>query len=202
MSNDLLPPPLPAACLWLRYSSNPQHKGGTLIAEDVLNVEAHNRRLRSPDGYRPEACPRCDHRKLHVHDYPERKTLALTLIRYLCPKCEATWRILPGFVARLLRWPWPVVEAKTVNPKPTQAVPDRTQRRWRARLRTAAQPLIELLQLKAGIVLSPLVSVADWMVCRRQLVRAYAEDKAVKVGQQLAAVAAVLHQIEPGVRLM
>jgi hypothetical protein len=202
MRNDVLPPPRPAACLWRPYSSNRQQKGGTLIFDEVLDVEAHERRLCDPDGYRPPSCPRCGHRSLHLHDYPERKVLAVKLVRYFCPRCEATWRMLPGFVAPKLWRSWPVVEAKTLNPRPTVAIPKRTRQRWRARLKTAAQPLIELLRQKADVVLPRLLSVADWLASRQQLVRAYAEDKAVNVGEQLAAVGALLHQVEPGVRLM
>jgi hypothetical protein len=202
MSNDVLPPPQPPACLWRPYSSNQQQKGGTLIAEDVFDVEAHERRLCDPDGYRPAACPRCGHDRLHVHDYPVRKILAMRLVRYACPICEATWRILPGFVAPKLWRSWPVVEAKTLNRRPTLDVPDRTVRRWCGRLKTAAQGLLGLLRHKAKVVLKSLSPVADWLVSRRQLVRAYAEDKKVDAGRQLAAVAAVLHKVEAGVRLM
>lgn len=46
--------------------------GGTLLAEEVTEAAAHERRLCDPDGYRPERCPRCGHEVLHVHGYRER----------------------------------------------------------------------------------------------------------------------------------
>jgi hypothetical protein len=83
-------------------------KGGTLIAEDVRDLDAHQRRLCDPDGYRPDRCPRCDHDVLHVHSYPERHPrgepgmpLVVQIAQYMCAAaaCGATWRILPRFLA-------------------------------------------------------------------------------------------------------
>jgi hypothetical protein len=55
------------ACLVrLRASSQ---KGSTIITEDVIDLETHERRLRDPDGYRPRFCPRCGGSRFHVHDY-------------------------------------------------------------------------------------------------------------------------------------
>ena len=67
MSRDRLPPPQPEACLTTSRAS--RYKGGTLIAEGVWSVDEHERRLCSPDGYRPAACARCHGGRLHVHDY-------------------------------------------------------------------------------------------------------------------------------------
>jgi len=70
MSQNQLPPPESEACLFRLRSST--QKGGTLIAEDVTDHAAHERRICDPDGYRPAFCPRCGERRLHVHDYRER----------------------------------------------------------------------------------------------------------------------------------
>jgi hypothetical protein len=66
MSHDQLPPPNQEACL-VRVRPSSQ-KGGTIIAEDVTDRATHDRRLGSPDGYRPAFCPNCGARTLHVHD--------------------------------------------------------------------------------------------------------------------------------------
>ena len=119
MSHDRLPPPQPEACLMMNRAS--RYKGGTLIAEQVWSVEEHERRLCSPDGYRPGVCARCHWERLHVHDYLERKPLGLAVVglriaRFICanPACGATWRILPAFLARHLWWTWHKVERATV----------------------------------------------------------------------------------------
>ena len=74
MSQRPSPPPSP------RYLERPytsSQKGGTLIAEEVTDLETHARRLCDPDGYRPSCCPRCGHGVLHVHDYRSRVLRAL-----------------------------------------------------------------------------------------------------------------------------
>jgi hypothetical protein len=60
-----------------------------------------------------------------VHDYRERKALALellalvvvTVVRFICtnPECRATWQVLPAFVARQLWWTWSAVEHTTAG---------------------------------------------------------------------------------------
>jgi len=49
-----LPPPEPESCLVTSRVS--RFKGGTIVDEDVRDLDAHMRRIRSPDGYRPPAC--------------------------------------------------------------------------------------------------------------------------------------------------
>lgn len=130
-----LPPPEPNDCLIHAYSSNPQQKGGTLIAEDVTDREAHRRRLAAPGGYRLSACPRCGWGVLHVHDYRERvawgerrvarktrrseapESDSEIVVRYLCASeaCGATWCVLPAFLARHLWYSWRAVERATMH---------------------------------------------------------------------------------------
>jgi hypothetical protein len=174
-----------------------------LIIEDVGDLETHERRRCDPDGYRPAACPRCGHDKLHVHDYPERKVLAITLVRYLCPKCKATWRMMPMFMARMLWRSWPVVEAKTLGSgPPAPMVPKRTVRRWRVRLTTAAESLVGVLGEHGGATLTALAAAVGDAATRLQLVAAYAKAMGAKVGQRLARLASTIHLLAPGVRLM
>lgn len=127
MSQERLPPQHPEACLTTSRAS--RCKGGTLIDENVWTLGEHARRLSSPDGYRPDSCPRCGAGRLHVHDHLERKPLGLAsvvvgILRYICanPDCGATWRILPAFVARHLWWAWPAV-ARTMWEQPGVLTP-------------------------------------------------------------------------------
>lgn len=203
MSHNGLPPP-PPACLERPYSSNPNRKGGTLIVEDVGDRETHERRRCDPDGYRPRACPACGHQKLHVHDYPVRKRLVIILVRYLCPACGATWRMLPLFVARMLWRSWPTVETATIGPASPAAVrvPERTVRRWRARLATAASSLVEVLQKAGDTALVAVAAAVEATATRLRLVIAYAKIATVPTGQRLSRLASIIHRLVPGVRLM
>ena len=203
MSHYRLPPPAPA-CLSRPCWS--KQKGGTLIVAEVADRATHERRCCSPDGYRPEFCPGCGHRGLHVHDYRDRLLdgTALVLVRYWCPGCGATWRMLPGFVARLLRRTWPVVEAVTLGPPPSATaprVPARTVRRWRARLAAAAWTLVQLLRAGVAAVASA-VRPLGRKATRRDLVVGLAQAAGTPAGLQLATAAALLHDLQPGARLM
>src|ERR1700731_3080984 len=113
MTDHRPPPPEPEDCLTQSRAS--RYKGGTLIVEAVRDLATHKRRLADPDGYRADHCPRCEGDVLHVHDHPRRKPCGepemppeVTLVRYICaaPECRATWRMLPGFLARHLWRAW------------------------------------------------------------------------------------------------
>lgn len=85
------------------------------------------RRLSDPDGYRPEICAKCDWDVLHVHDHPTRKPPEygeISIVRHRCvnPKCGATWRILPAFLARHLHRAWRTIERTVDEDKPVQAL--------------------------------------------------------------------------------
>jgi hypothetical protein len=210
MSRDRLPPPDTGACLLAPYPSS--QKGGTLIAEDVLDVATHGRRLCSPDGYRPRACPHCGNDTLHVHEYRHRILLAdeqegITIVVYRCAheECGATWRILPAFVARRLWRSWRTVERETVEPSPSPArpvVPARTRRRWRERLAMAARPLVQLLAAAGRAALTRVAQAVGLDGTRRDFVVAFAQATTPASGARLAAPAALLHRLCLGVRLM
>ena len=108
MTDEQSPPPAAPACLCRPYPST--QKGGTLVAEDVLDLATHEQRLETPATYRPAACPRCQ-AKVHLHDLrvrllldqPERCT---EVVRFRCAdraRCGAAWQVLPAFLAR---WLW------------------------------------------------------------------------------------------------
>jgi len=209
MSQRRLPPPSPAPCLVRAYPSS--QKGGTLIAEHVTDRDEHRRRLRDPDGYRPQECFRCHHRVLHVHDYLERFLVAdsleptIGIVRYRCAACEAIWRILPAFVARHLWRSWDTVEAATLATPapPTQPpVPERTRQRWRARLGAWAITLTQLFTTSWAARLVRIAITVGLDGTRGELVRAYAAEVPEAADHPLAALAALVHRLMPGVRLM
>ena len=216
MSLERLPPPRPAQCLIGVRSS--RCKGGTIVAEDVWTVDEHRRRVCDPDGYRPCFCPRCEHPRLHVHDYVERKpvglatVVVLTLVRYVCTACGAVWRVLPAFLPRHLWWTWRRVEAATA-PEPAETqdeaddaqvrpVPPTTRRRWLDRLGASARQLVVLLASRGVRAVSAVAGAVGPQATRAGLVEAYAGQFDVPLGLRLGAVAALVHRLQRGVRLM
>ena len=201
--------PSPDPCLV--FSRRKRFRGGTIIAVDVHEMDEHQRRLRDADGYRPASCPRCGAARLHVHDRLQRVVVGqprvgrVDIVRYICAAddCGATWRILPAFVARHLWRTWPTV-GRTIAGDPLRSigpVPARTRRRWNARLASAALQLVHLLahHEQEGVV--AFARVAGFECTRRELVELFTAGR-VLGGHGLADIAAAVHLLEPGVRLM
>jgi hypothetical protein len=212
-----LPPPDPESCLITSRVS--RHKGGTLLAEDVHDLGVHLRRVSDPDGYRPASCPRCAHGRLHVHCYRERHprgeaslSPVIRIVQYICASsdCGATWRILPRFLARHLWRAWTTVErvaelderAGAAAAAPAIPIPPRTRRRWRARLAATARVLVVLLAVSGGTVLEGLATRVGLDATRRELVIAHADLADFAAGERLSALAALVHRLERGIRLM
>jgi hypothetical protein len=215
-----LPPPDPESCLTTSRVS--RHKGGTLIDEGVRDLVVHERRVSDPDGYRPASCARCGHRGLHVHCYRERQPrgdermpAVVRIVQYICAGsgCGATWRILPMFLARHLWRAWATVErvSKPGEPAvtsgdaptmPTAPVPERTERRWRARLAASARVLVVLLASSSGVVLEDLAVRVGVDATRGEFVAAHAALAGVPGGERLSTLAALVHRLERGIRLM
>ena len=213
MTDHRPPPPEPEECLTRSRAS--RYKGGTLIVEDVHDHATHRQRLADPDAYRPDHCPRCGGAVLHVHDYPQRKPYGepglppvITIVRHICadPACRATWRILPAFLARHLWRVWPTVERTVVlrsPPKPGAApVPKPTARRWRARLASAAKQLVVLLATSGGVLLEAIAKRAGHEAPRFELVDVHAQEADAPLERRLADLAAIVHRLERGIRLM
>jgi hypothetical protein len=217
MSQTRLPPSQPDACLIQGRKS--RYKGGTVIAEDVSTQEEHLKRLRDPDGYRPDACGRCGHGVLHVHDYLERKPQGLAsgatvrVIRFICanPACGATWRVLPAWLARHLWWGWAPVEQATMPPDPTQASampalgrtpPERTIRRWLRRLASSARDAVTLIVNRGASALKAMAEAVGLDATRQELVQGYRAFFGVSHGHALGSLAAVMDRLERGVRVM
>jgi hypothetical protein len=210
MSHQRPPPPEPEDCLI--HSRVSRYKGGTLIAEGVVDLATHLRRLADPDGYRPAQCPRCGGQVLHVHDYPHRKPregpAELRIVRHICadPSCEATWRILPAFLARHLWSAWPTVE-RTVSEEPRTVaraarVAERTAQRWRSRLWASAKQLVVLLATSGGTLLEAVAKTVGFVGTRLELVEAHACAAESPPGRRLSDLAALVHRLERGIRLM
>lgn len=127
--------------------------------------------------------------------------------QYMCAadECSATWRILPMFLARHLWRAWKTVERVALRDQGSSAappVPERTQCRWRSRLAAAARVLVVLLAASGGLVLESIAVMVGLDASRAELVHAYAEQTDVPRSARLAAVAALTHRLERGIRLM
>jgi len=204
------PPPQAEACLQVRYPSS--QKGGTLIDERVVDLEVHERMLAS-GGYRPAGCPTCG-AFVHIHDYRSRLLLAdpacaVQVVRFLCAECGATWQVLPAFVARCLWRSWRVVEAAVEQPEDESVaaaakplVPPRTRRRWLDRLRSSAAPLVVILGTAEQPELTALAGAVGLEGTRSELVYQYVARRHPPRAERLARVAALVHRLAPGVRLM
>ena len=205
----------PEECLCRRYPSG--QKGGTLIAEDVLTLEHHERMLRT-GGYRPSmGCPKCAGH-LHIHDYRSRLLVAdpasvTTVVRFLCYSCGATWQVLPALLARHLWRSWHTVERAVEKPQQapmmakdsapsTIEIPERTLRRWLTRLVASAALLVVTLSTAETPLLASVAAAVGLGGTRRDLVDVHARIRAVPAGQRLLQLAALVHRLAPGVRLM
>ncbi len=205
--------PAPAACLNQLYSSKPNQRGGTLIAEDVTSLEEHRGWVPLIDAYRPKRCDHCQSDTLHGHGTRSRPlrmgdgwVSSEEIRRYRCVNCGAIWQVLPGPIARHLHHPWDVVQeavegAEAVSPtgrKVRRRVAARTLSRWARRLTMSA---LVLVQLYAASVEEP-VLVLDEVTSRGELVDALAAVEMVEPSHKISEVAAWVHRLGPGYRLM
>jgi len=209
----MLEPALPGY-LNTSYAAKPSQRGGTLIAEDVWDLDEHRRRVMAADGYRPDGCPRC-RGLLHGHgcrwrtlrDQPE--SAAEEIRRYLCSLCRAVWQVLPAFLARHLHRTWGGVQSRLVaagalvgtgaewrvGAKPT------TTRRWVARLLAVASVLIQAL-VESGEDAASVIRELGIGCSRRELVEGLAVAGLVDEQCKLGQLASWVHRVVPGVRVM
>jgi hypothetical protein len=193
-------------------SRRAKFKGGTVIAEDVVSLQEHRKRHSDPDGYRPETCGNCGHWVLHVHGYSELHPLGLLslamvrVIRFICVNedCKATWRVLPGFLARHLRWAWRPIEQATMDLSAAQrpvggvdavSPPAQTVRRWLGRLASSARQAVVLLCSRGAETLQAVGAAVGQNATRQELVEVYRDIVAVPHGHRLGAVAARWSQV-------
>lgn len=209
------PPPDPDLCLCRAYASRPNQKGGTLIAEGVTDLAEHERRMRI-DAYRPGRCPRCGD---VCHGHQQRSRLLLGELQistdvaiYRCAdreRCGAVWRVLPALLARHLWRAWRTVErsvSETAVGDPDERpgvavteVPKRTLQRWRARLATSAALIVAVLATAADVPEhAAVVERAGYSASRAELVEIVTQE----IGGRHGRLAAIVHRLAPGVRLM
>lgn len=207
------PPPPAEACLCSPYPSS--QKGGTVIAEHVTDLKMHEQLLGN-GGYRPSACPRCGD-VMHIHEYRERvlagsPELSTEIVIFQCAdreRCGAVTRVLPAFLARRLWRSWRAVEAATLGPEkapPISPIPERTRRRWKARLAASAAVLVVVLGTAADTVpvFQEIIGRVGLDGTRAEFVTACEElgRPAPSKGSRLATISAFVHRLAPGVRLM
>lgn len=206
--------PAPPACLTRPYSANQKQKGGTLIAEDTVDSQAHRRRMADPDGYRPDICRRCGGGCLHAHDFRERRIrgapdcVVERVRRYRCAGCRAVWMVLPLLLARHLHRRWDTVQAAMVaagvvgddGAGRRVAVPATTRRRWTKRLRSSARVLVQVLA-GAGAAICGVLERLTVACTRAELVDGLAGDGLLMARQKTAQLAGWIHRLVPGLRL-
>jgi hypothetical protein len=194
-------PPAAQTCLVSNDASRGR-KGGTIIDERVRELSVHETMMKNPASYRPAEC-RCGSTRLHLHDRRERRAMGagstvVTVVIFLCAKCFATWRVLPAFLARCLWRSWEVVEGALFGER--SAVPARTAQRWKARLTQTARAATQALAASGAPMLREVAQRVGLEAPRGALVKAYAE--ATASSSLLAPLAALLHRLSPGIRLM
>lgn len=211
MSAATLPPPRAKVCLTRSYASR-RIKGGTVIAEDVRDLETHRRKILDPDEYRAtiDACWACGSKVLHALCMRERtlrgaletasRVETVRLYRCALKTCGAVFTVLPAVIARHLWRLWQTVE-DSVSGKVT--VPESTQRRWLGRLCSSASRLLQTIAAKAASLFSEgFVSKLSKVTTRLELVEALRSTQGEFALNTFAVLAAWIHRLEPGVRLM
>ena len=128
-------------------------------------------------------------------------TGTLTVMVFLCAACLATWRVVPAFLARCLWRVWAVVEGVVMGTRRTgePEVPERTQRRWRARLAQAARLPAQVLATSGSTALRAVAQAVGLDGDRQSLATCHMESFG---GSLLQPLAALLHRLSPGIRLM
>ena len=217
MSNKLHSPPQLPVCLSESYKSRGV-KGGTVIAEDVLDRETHRQKLLDPDDYRAYigVCWNCGCTKVYAHCfrcrilYPaqpddEVEEAEVRLYR-CCPKkgCGAVYTVLPAFVARHLWRDWQTVEDVC---KGRKQAPPRTERRWRCRLAHSARRLLELFDTTVVERVKDIVSgvwgrIFPEGLTTGEFIETFRLSEVVSPGFTFARIAAWIHRVAPGVRIM
>lgn len=213
-------PPAAEPCLSQSYSSRKRkgkkQKGGTIIESRVAELAEHERWL-DEVLYRPVACPApdCGHDKLHKHGLRTRTllgelgerfaSLVILIAVFRCPKCGATWRVLPAFVARCLHRSWRVIAKAVAKREPVEVpqpelVPERTRARWKARLRQAARLPLQALAVSGAQALRAVAQQLGLAASRQELVAVH--RKALAPTCAFGSLAELLHRLMPGIRLV
>jgi hypothetical protein len=78
----------------------------------------------------------------------------------------------------------------------------RTRARWRSRLASSARVLVAVLAISAGVVLEEVAKRVGLTGTRGDLVCAYVAMTAPPASERLSSLAALIHRLERGLRLM
>jgi hypothetical protein len=107
-------------------------------------------------------------------------------------------------MARHLWRSWRVIEAVVLGEAPASwpEVAARTQRRWRARLRSLASILIQLLATSGQRLIEAVAQEAGIRASREKLLSAYVGKIRPRLGSQVGELAALIHRLGRGPRLM
>lgn len=188
----------PTPCLGTPDPSS--QKGGTLIASNVRDLASHERTLANPSAVRPDEC-KCGCRTLHVHDRKPRVLAGhdggpawIDIVIFRCASCKGVWRVLPRFLARCLWRAWSTVTA--VLERKRRDVPKRTRQRWSLRLRERASVLVAVLASSGRPEVVDAVEAVGRTASRRTVLEVLGGPA------YLAGLAALVHRLEPGVRVM
>jgi hypothetical protein len=178
-----------------------KYVGGTLIAAKIVTHEQHAAALANPDLERPEQCAACDCPSVHVHDRRTRlldglgsARLEILIFRCANPACRVVWRVLPAFLTRHLWRAWARVIEALDEARQRCSTPARTRQRWLWRLRERATMLVVVLA-QLGPAQSAAVLALGLSVTRREVIDAFGLAR-------LAALAALVDRLTPGVRVM
>jgi hypothetical protein len=212
MSDCSLTPSPPPACLERSYLSR-KIKGGTVIAEDVLDLDTHRDKLADPDTYRaiipPQRhcggklhalCYRHRHLRMARGEETSQQTVPVRLFRCSRESCRAVFMVLPAFIARHLWRRWSTVESVCTG---KLQAPKTTAKRWLGRLGSSATLLVQIFLAQASSLLPPaLHSTLAKAAMRFAVVAAFQGAFADQAERSYTLVAAWIHRLQPGIRLM
>ena len=209
-----MPEPALPEYLNTAYAAKPEQRGGTLIAEDVWDLDEHRERVLTPGGYRPEACPGCQsvlvgHGCRYRRLLDQQDSAGEEIRRYRCGVCLAVWQVLPAFLARHLHRTWGAIQSRLaaagvlergggewrVRSKPS------TLRRWSLRLAAVAIVLTQGLAESGGAVKLAVTDLGPWC-SRSELVEGLVRADLVEKRHKLAQLGYWIHRVVPGIRVM
>lgn len=207
-----MPPLPPPVCLVRSYESR-GIKGGTVIAEHVLDLATHQQMLADPDCYRAVvgACRNCGGERIHALCFRQRvlrpadaqeASLVVDIRLFRCARrgCGAVFTMLPAFIARHLWRAWATVERSA---RGLEQPPKSTRRRWLSRLASDASDLAQsFVSLAAGVLEASFLRQVSRSSTRRDVIEVASEAIALHFGHVFAAVAGWIHRLRPGVRLL
>jgi hypothetical protein len=122
------------------------------------------------------------------------------LFRCALEGCGAVFTVLPAFIARHLWRNWKTVQGATEG---KAEPPKSTLLRWLGRLQSDASLLLQAVTAKAATLLrGSLLRCLSKVTTRASFLLTMAPSGLFSTGHLFALVAAWVHRLEPGIRLM